>query len=91
MQSIGFNEADEGTEPVHTVPKSLWILAAVLVVLAFVFRAVVPENLFLPGGWPLGSHWYHAGWVIFWVFLIAGLALVLTVAIKIMLHGHRIR
>ena len=59
--------------------KLLSILAAVLVVLAFVVKAIVPQNLFLPGGWPPGSHWYQAGWVMFWAFLIAGLALGLVV------------
>jgi hypothetical protein len=53
--------------------KNLWILAAILISLAFVLRAIIPHNRFLPGGWPLGSHWYRIGWVAFWVFLIAGI------------------
>ena len=39
--------------------KHLWILAAMLISLAFVLRAIIPHNRFLPGGWPLGSHWYR--------------------------------
>ncbi len=68
------------------LPKSLSILAAVLILIAFVLRAVILQNLFLPGGWPLGSHWYRMGWVSFWVFLIAGLVMGLIVAIKVIIR-----
>jgi hypothetical protein len=54
--------------------KNLWILAVTLIALAFVLKAIIPGNRFLPGGWPLGSHWYRVNWVAFWVFLIAGIA-----------------
>jgi hypothetical protein len=83
--------AGEGTEPMQTEPKSLSMLAAVLILLAFVLRAVIPRNLFLPGGWPLGSHWYRMGWVSFWVFLVAGFVVVMVVLLKIIMRGLSLR
>jgi hypothetical protein len=76
----------------ETRPEKLGILAAVLVVvLAFVLRAVIPQNLFLPGGWPLGSHWYRTGWVLFWLFLIVGLTLGAILLIKFASRDRGIR
>jgi hypothetical protein len=72
------------------VLKILAILAAVLIGLAFVVRAVVSRSLLLPGGWPPGSHWYQAGWVMFWIFLIAGLALGAVAMVKFVLRGQGI-
>jgi branched-subunit amino acid permease len=73
------------------MPKALSVLAAVLIVLAFVFRSVVPQNLFLPGGWPLGSHWYRTSWVAFWFFLISGVVVALTAIIKVAARGQVVR
>ena len=73
------------------MPKTLSILAAGLIVLAFILRAVAPENLFVPGGWPVGSHWYHTGFVAFWLFLIAELMTALVVAIKTVVRSQAIR
>jgi len=74
----------------QTGPKILSILATVFILLAFVLRAVIPRDLFLPGGWPLGSHWYRMGWVSFWAFLIAGLVMGLIVVIRVMIRGQAI-
>ncbi len=53
---------------------TFWMLAIVLIAFAFVLRAFAPRNSFLPGGWPLGSHWHHTNQVLFWWFLIQGIA-----------------
>jgi hypothetical protein len=66
-----------------------WSIAtASLIALAFILRAVIPANLLLPGGWPLGSHWYRTGWVAFWLFLIAGIVMGLIVIIKFAVRGQ---
>ena len=65
------------------MPKTLPILTASLIILAFVFRAVIPNNLFAPGGWPLGSHWYRMSWAAFWLFLIAGIVMGVIVVINL--------
>jgi hypothetical protein len=53
--------------------KNLWISAVTFIALAFALKAIIPGYRFLPGGWPLGSHWYRINWVMFWAFLIAGI------------------
>ena len=68
--------------------KTLPTLTALLIILAFILRAVIPSNLFVPGGWPLGSHWYRMTWVAFWLFLIAGIIAALTVLIKFVMRGQ---
>jgi len=52
---------------------TFWLLAVVLTVLAFVLRAFVPQNSFLPGGWPWGTHYHHTNQVLFWWFLVQGI------------------
>jgi hypothetical protein len=63
--------------------KTLSIVAAIVLLIAFAFRAVVPQNFLIPGGWPLGSHWYHGNWVAFWVFLIIGIIEAMIVVIGV--------
>lgn len=69
----------------------LSIVTAMLIVLAFVLKAVIPNNLFLPAGWPLGSHWVRTGWVAFWLFLIAGIVTGLIVIIRLAGRGEAIQ
>lgn len=71
--------------------KLLSLLMATLIVLAFTLRAVIPDNLYLPGGWPWGSHWYRANWVAFWFFLLAGIAVGLILIVKIAMRGQPLR
>jgi hypothetical protein len=47
-------------------------VAAFLVALGFALRAVISDRYLVPGGWPLGSHWYHWNKFAFWFFLVAG-------------------
>ena len=68
--------------PMQTRLKILSILPVFLILMAFVLRAVVPPTIYVPGGWPLGSHWYRAGWVAFWFFLITGIVVGLILVIK---------
>lgn len=67
--------------------KTLSIVAAIVLLIAFAVRAVVPQNFLIPGGWPLGSHWYHANWVAFWVFLVIGIAAAVIVMLRVVLHS----
>jgi hypothetical protein len=76
---------------VRTSAKNLFVLAAILVALAVIARAIVPQNLLFPGGWSLGSHWYHADWVPFRVFLIVGFAFGFIVTIYFVLRHEGIR
>ncbi len=69
---------------------TLPILAAVLIVLAFVLRAIAPRNVSLPGGWPFGTRWYPLGWVLFRAFLGAGIILGAIVILKAMLRGQKL-
>jgi hypothetical protein len=52
---------------------TFWMLAVGLTALAFVLRASVPQNSFLPGGWPWGTRYHHTNQVIFWWFLAQGI------------------
>jgi TRAP-type C4-dicarboxylate transport system permease small subunit len=70
--------------------KALSILTAILIVLAFVLRAIIPSTRFVPGGWPLGSHWYRASWVAFWFFLSAGIVTGLVLTIRAAVRGQSI-
>jgi hypothetical protein len=67
--------------------KTLSIVAAIVLLIAFAVRAVVPQNFLIPGGWPLGSHWYHADWVAFWVLLIIGITAAMIVMIGAVLRS----
>jgi hypothetical protein len=64
--------------------KNLWILAVTFFALAFALRAIIPDDRFLPGGWPLGGHWYRTNWVTFWAFLIAGIAAGIVACVRVM-------
>jgi hypothetical protein len=67
--------------------KTLSIVAAVVLLIAFATRAVVSQNFLIPGGWPLGSHWYHANWVAFWVFLVIGITTAMIAMIGVVLRS----
>jgi hypothetical protein len=89
------SDAERGRFPDRGVVmqnKKLWILAAISISLAFVLRAIIPANHFLPGGWPLGSHWYRTDWVTFWVFLMAGVMVGAAAVLRLTLmpRGYRI-
>ena len=73
------------------MPKTLSIVTVMLIVLAFVLKAVIPNNLFVPGGWPLGSHWYRTSGVAFWLFLLAGIASGLIVLLKMVSRTQIVR
>jgi hypothetical protein len=70
------------------MPKTLSIVTASLIILAFILRAVIPSNLYVPGGWPLGSHWYRTNWVAFWFFLIAGIVMAVIVVIRLTMRDQ---
>jgi hypothetical protein len=68
--------------------KVLFIVAASLVVLAFVLRALLPQNLFISGGWPVGSHYLHISSVAFWVCLLAGFAFTAIAVAEVLGRGQ---
>jgi hypothetical protein len=68
---------------------SLAILAATLLVLGVILRSALPATLFVPWGRPFGSHYVRVGWLAFWVFLIAGLAVGLIVVVKLIMCKAR--
>jgi hypothetical protein len=59
-----------------------WI-AMVLIVLAFVLRAVIPQTFRLG----VGSRYYRPDSLAFWVFLAAGLVLGIIVVLKIIMRS----
>ena len=67
----------------QTGNKFLSILAAVLVVLAFVLKAAIP----LTYRFGIGAYFYRLDSIVFWVLLIAGLTLGIIVAFKIIMHS----
>jgi hypothetical protein len=68
--------------------KLVLILTVGFVVAAFVLRAVIPDRYYVPGGWPWGSHWYHANWFVFWFCLLVGGAIGLLLVIKLATRGQ---
>ena len=58
----------------------LSIFSGAFVVLAFVLRALIPDNQFLPWG---SSHYVRSSWLVFQLFLLIGTGSGLVVALKI--------
>jgi hypothetical protein len=75
----------------HAGNRALFVLSASFIVLAFVLRVIVPEELFVLWGRPWGSHYVHMGWLAFWAFLVVGLVLGLAVTLKIAWRALRQR
>ena len=69
--------------------KSLSALTAAFFTLATVLRWFVPKNLRVPGGWPLGSHWYRADSLPFWLCFTA--AIVSSVMLLVAFHNRHHR
>ena len=67
----------------QTGEKLLSVLAGVLIVLAFVLKAVIPQTFRLG----VGSRYYRPDSLAFWVFLVAALVLVIIVVLKILMRG----
>jgi len=70
----------------QTGGKFLFILAAVLIVLAFVLKAVIPQTYRLG----LGAYFYRLDSIAFWVLLMAGLILDVIVALKIIMRSDAV-
>jgi len=64
----------------------LSVLAAVLIVLAFVLKAVIPQTYRLG----LGAYFYRLDSIAFWVLLMAGLILDVIVALKIIMRSDAV-
>ena len=58
----------------------LLIFSGAFVVLAFVLRALIPDNQFLPWG---GSDYVRSSWLVCQLFLLIGMGSGLVVALKI--------
>jgi hypothetical protein len=70
----------------QTGGKFLFVLAAVLIVLAFVLKAVMPQTYRLG----LGAYFYRLDSIAFWVLLMAGLILDVIVALKIIMRSDAV-
>jgi hypothetical protein len=70
----------------QTGGKFLFVLAAVLIVLAFVLKAVIPQTYRLG----LGAYFYRLDSIAFWVLLMAGLILDVIVAFKIIMRSDAV-
>ncbi len=70
----------------QTGDKFLSVLAAVLIVLAFVLKAVIPQTYRLG----LGAYFYRLDSIAFWVLLMGGLILGVIVALKIIMRGDAV-
>jgi len=70
----------------QTGGKFLFVLAAVLIVLAFVLKAVIPQTYRLG----LGAYFYRLDSIAFWVLLMAGLILDVIVALKIIIRSDAV-
>jgi len=70
----------------QTGGKFLFVLAAVLIVLAFVLKAVIPQTYRLG----LGAYFYRLDSIAFWVLLMAGLILGVIVAFKIIMRSDAV-
>jgi hypothetical protein len=67
----------------QTGDKFLSVLAAVLIVLAFVLKAAIPLTYRLA----IGTYFYRLDSIAFWVLLMAGLILGMIVALKIIMRS----
>ena len=70
----------------QTGGKFLFVLAAVLIVLAFLLKAVIPQTYRLG----LGAYFYRLDSIAFWVLLMAGLILDVIVALKIIMRSDAV-
>jgi hypothetical protein len=70
----------------QTGDKILSILAAVLIVLAFVLKAAIPQTYRLG----LGPRFYRPDSIAFWVLLTAGLILAVIMALKMVMRGNAV-
>ncbi len=70
----------------QTGGKFLFVLAAVLIVLAFLLKAVIPQTYRLG----LGAYFYRLDSIAFWVLLMAGLILGVIVALKIIMRSDAV-
>jgi hypothetical protein len=67
----------------QTADRFLSVLAATFIVLAFVFKAVIPQTYRLG----LGDRFYRPDSIAFWVSFIVGLSLGLIVIFKIIIRS----
>ena len=68
----------------QTGNRTLPILSAAFIVLAFVVRMIVPRTTwFVAWGWPPGSHYVRLAWLGSWVLLVAGLIMGVIALLKI--------
>jgi hypothetical protein len=70
----------------QTGDKFLSVLAAVLIVLAFVLKAVIRQTY----RFGLGAYFYRLDSIAFWVLLMAGLILGVIVALKIIMRSDAV-
>ncbi len=70
----------------QTGTRTLSILGAVLIVLAFVLRAVLPRGLSIG----MGSRFFHLNRIAFWLSLIAGLVIGMTGIVRAVASGRGI-
>ncbi len=66
---------------------TLAILGAVLIVLAFVLRAVLPRGLLIA----MESHFFHLNRIAFWLSLVAGLVIGMIRIDRAVASGRGIR
>lgn len=66
----------------HLGSKILWSVVVALIAAAFITKVTVPDKFLFPGGWPVGSHWYHCNSLGFWVLLVLGFTLGIVLAVK---------
>ncbi len=70
----------------QTGDKFLSVLAGVLIVLAFVLRAVIPETYRVG----IGGHYYRPDSIAFWVVLVVGLILGVIVVLRIIMRSDAV-
>jgi hypothetical protein len=70
----------------QTGDKFLSVLAAVLIVLAFVLKTAIPLTHRLG----IGPYFYRLDSIVFWVLLMAGLILGVIVAVEIIMHSDAV-
>ncbi len=70
---------------IQTGDKVLSVAAGVLIVLAFVLKAVIPQTTYRIG---LGSRFYRPDSIAFWAVLIMGLILGAIAVLKIVIRSN---
>ena len=63
------------------------VLAAVLIVLAFVLKAVIPQTQYRLG---IGAYFYRLDSIVFWAVLMVGLILGVIVVLKIIMRSDAV-